>query len=104
MNNFLDVNKSSTSLTTVKITSYLDFFNVPNPYGTYPLDSYDCLRFNGAASQQLVTIKKPNDKFLIVVNNEYREEISNDEYFIYKSKINYFFVVFGQPFSFFGTY
>ena len=93
MNNFLDVNKSSTSLTTVKITSHLDFFNVPKPNpGTYPLDSYDCLRFNGAASQQLVTIKKPNDKFLIVVNNEYREEISNDEYFIYKSRINYFFV------------
>ncbi len=53
----------------------------------------DCLRFNGAIQKQLLTVNTTNEEFLLIaLYNEYREDISNNEYFVYKSNFNYFIV------------
>ena len=68
-----------------KTATNLEFFK--EPY------KYDCLRFNGAIHKQLLTVNKTNEQLLfIALNNEYRENISNNEYFVYKSIFNYFIV------------
>jgi len=79
MRNFIDFELS-------KRATNLEFFKTTD-------HKTECLKFNGAIHKQILTVNKTNEQlFFIALNDEYREDISNNEYFVYKSNFTYFIV------------
>jgi len=81
---FTNVAQETTSTNNTKSEKMsTEFFKV-----LYFQNFYLCVRFNGAIDNQPVKINRTDAYLEVNITNQYRQSISNDEYFVYKPILN----------------